>query len=624
MKDRVTRIARFIFQTRTWLILVFQTILIVCSLVFAWLLRFDFALLNRTLLLSVIPFLIANRLIAIRIFGLHRGWWRYVGVSDITDVMRAIFLGSLGFFVTVRFGLQLVAFPRSIYVLEALLSAGLLMGIRIVSRAFAESAREEWIHSKRVLIIGAGFAAQMILREIRSSSDYVAVGCVDDDVTKHGLKILGVPVLGGVDDITELVRKHNASEVLIAVPSATSVQMQRFVESCEQADIRFKTVPALRDFLLDEAPLSQVREVNLDDLLGREPVNADFGAVIREIEGKVILVTGAAGSIGSEICRQVCGFRPARLICFDQDETSMFYLRRDLIAAFPHIETVFRIGDVTDSAALLRCLQDNKVGIIFHAAAYKHVPMMEVNVREAVRNNVFGFLSVLDAASRAQCQTLVLISSDKAVNPTNVMGATKRICELILAARPDELTRCVAVRFGNVLGSNGSLIPILQDQMARGLPLTITDPEIRRFFMTINEAVTLVLHGLVIGGPRDVLVLDMGKSLKILDIAKTLIRLSGKSANDVPIVFTGLREGEKFCEELFYREERLAVTSYKKIYRIECRPLDWVSLRRRLDVLEDAVRLEDTELIRDCMVGIVPEYVCSGERAKGFSVTMTA
>jgi FlaA1/EpsC-like NDP-sugar epimerase len=593
-----------LLRRRPWFIAIFQACLVICSLVLAWLLRFDFRLPYLSVLLSAIPVLVIIRIIAMAFFGLHRGWWRYAGISDGMDVLKAVATGSALFFLTVRFLLGLTSFPRTIYVLETLLTAGLLVGVRLLSRVIAESVRENLSSSKRVIVIGAGSAAEIILREIRRpGSEYAPIGCLDDNRSKIGVRINGVPVLGTVDQLPALVSTEGVEEVLIAVPSATGQQMRKFVEICNQAKVKFRTVPALKDIIAGRVITSQLREVSLEDLLGREPVKIDLDSVRKEIAGSTVVVTGAAGSIGSELCRQILEFSPARVVCLDQSETGLFYLRLDLERRQNGVRVAFRVADVTDSERIRILLSEFRPEIIFHAAAYKHVPMMESNVQEAVKNNVLGLLSLLDLADESGCMSFVLISSDKAVNPTNIMGATKRTCELILSSRPPNGMRCVSVRFGNVLGSNGSVIPVLTQQLQNHEPLTV-----KRFFMTTREAVALVLQAFVIGTHGDILVLDMGEPVKIVDLARTLIRLSGKSEHDVEIQFTGLREGEKLNEELFYQHEEVIPTSCEKIKRTSGPLKDWPELCRQLDELRASMSVDGAAPVRAKIKEIVPDY----------------
>jgi FlaA1/EpsC-like NDP-sugar epimerase len=603
-----------LLRYRPWFICVFQACLIFCSLFFAWLLRFDFSVPYRSVLLSAVPVLLLARLAAMAYFGLLRGWWKYVGISDGIDILKAVGTGSVFFLIIMRFVLKATSFPRAIYVLEALLTAGLLVGVRLFSRVVAESVRENISSCKRVILIGAGSAAHMILREVRQpGSAYFAVGCLDDDQSKLGIRIDNVRVLGTVSQLPELLSSEPVDEVLIAVPSATGAQMRRFVEICNRAKISFRTVPALKDIIAGQVAVSQLREVSLEDLLGREPVQMDLDAVRSEIAGRTVLVTGAAGSIGSELSRQILDYSPAQLICLDQNETGLFFLRLGLLEHKNGAQIIFRVADVCDAERVRSLLSEFAPEIIFHAAAYKHVPMMESNVSEAVKNNVLALRGLLDLASDAACKSFVLISSDKAVNPTNVMGATKRICELILSSRPANRMRCISVRFGNVLGSSGSVIPVLKQQLRNHQPLTITHPDIKRFFMITSEAVALVLQAFAIGNHGDILVLDMGEPVRILDLAHSLIRLSGKSEGSVEIQFTGLRDGEKLNEELFYQNEEVISTSCEKIKRTSGPLKDWPALCRQLEELRASMTLDGAIPIRAKIKEIVPEFSFSEE-----------
>jgi len=594
---------------RTWLIGLFQAILIFTSLMLAWLLRFDLSLPHSVLLFSAAPLLIVIRLAAIERFGLLHGWWRYTGVSDALDILKAIVVGSVAFLIVMQFILRVTAFPRTIYLLEALLSTGLLSGVRLVSRIFTESISEVAASQKKIMLIGAGSAAQMVIREIkRLKKTYEVVGCVDDDQSKLGIKLQGVPVIGTVDQLPALLAANSVEEVLITVPSATGKQMQRFVQICEQCGTRFKTVPALPDILSGKGSIREFRDVHLEDLLGRDPVEIDLRSVRKQIERRVVLVTGAAGSIGSELCRQILEYRPSTLLCLDQSETGIFYLEQELSKMRAAAELAFCVADVSDSERIQRVFAEYGPEAVFHAAAYKHVPVMERNVEEAVKNNVFALLGLLEIAEKHGCESFVEISSDKAVNPTSVMGATKRIGELIIACRPANGMRCVSVRFGNVLGSNGSVIPLFQEQLRKGQPLSITHPEIKRFFMTGREAVSLVLQAFAIGKRGDTLVLDMGKPVRILDLARTLIRISGKSEREVGIRFTGLREGEKLNEELFYATEEVHPTSFEKISRIRGPMVSWSQLQRHLNELRSCLDVDGAGPVRQKIREIVPEY----------------
>lgn len=601
--------ARIFLRKHSWFVAVFQASLICFSLVLAWLLRFDYSLPDRSTLLLALAILIPMRLIAIWRFGLLHGWWKYTGASDVVDVLKAVSIGSIAFVLTVHYLLGLHGFPRSVYVLEPVLTAGLLIGVRVFSRLVAESVRQDIVSASKIMLIGAGVAAQTVIHEIkRPKSGYAVIGCLDDDPSKDGMKIGGVPVLGNVDKLVDMVERYMPDEVLIAVPSASNRQMKRFVEICERAQVKFRTVPALRDVIHGKVAVSQFRNVRVEDLLGRDPVNVDLQSVKDGIANRVVMVTGAAGSIGSELCRQILEYAPAGLLCVDQNETGMFYLERELSLCRKNCPQVFVVADVGDSERMQKLFIEHRPEVVFHAAAYKHVPMMESNVGTAVRNNVFALLDLLQVAGDNGCKGFVLISSDKAVNPTSTMGATKRLGELIISHRHSHKMRCVAVRFGNVLGSCGSVIPVLQEQLRNGRPLTITHPEMKRFFMTIREAVSLVLQAFAIGDQGDVLVLDMGTPVSILELARTLIQLSGKKEDEVEIEFTGVRPGEKLFEELFYPEEVVRDTSCPKIKKARNVLCGWAELETRLDDLRATLYVDGAAPIRAKIKQIIPEY----------------
>jgi FlaA1/EpsC-like NDP-sugar epimerase len=393
---------------------------------------------------------------------------------------------------------------------------------------------------------------------------------------------------------------------MIAIPSATREQMQRITECCQTTGLLFRTIPGLADLLDGQVTVDQLRKVNLEDLLGREPVKFDLEAVRRKVAGRVVMVTGAAGSIGSELCRQLLRYSPSKLVCLDQAETPLFHLQQ--ANGRPQVETVYCVADISDRSRMGDLIHEHDVKIILHAAAYKHVPLMEENLQEAVKNNVFGLLSLLEVADQLGCEDFLLISSDKAVSPTSFMGCTKRIGELIVAARPSSHMRCLSVRFGNVLGSQGSVVPLFQEQLKTSRRITITHPDMTRYFMTIPEAVSLVLEAFAIGGNGDILVLDMGEPVRIEDMAKTLIRLSGIARDQVKIVYTGLRPGEKLFEELFYDFEGRASTKAKKVLRTQSRVTSWRSLQEQLNVLRAECATSMAVRIRSAVKGIVPQY----------------
>jgi FlaA1/EpsC-like NDP-sugar epimerase len=599
-----------LFRCRSLVVLVLQMGLILCSLVCAWLLRFEFRVPDPSLLCIAAPILVMVRLAVMPFFNLMHGWWRYTGISDAVDVLKAILTGSVAFLVIVRYGLGLKVFPLSIYALEALITFTLLTGVRVLSRMLAETARADST-SKRLLLVGAGHAAQMIIRETQEvATGYKVIGCVDDNPLKKGLRVLGVPVLGPVEALAKVVGAQTIDEVLIAIPSATPTQMRRLVAICKGASAAFRTVPAMAELIAGRVTLQQVREVSLTDLLGRVPVDLDLESVREHIRDRVVMVTGAAGSIGSELCRQIRTYKPKLLLCLDQNETGIFHLQHQLAQSDGDQRKVFCVADFSNPERMRKIFQTYRVEIVFHAAAYKHVPVMEANVEEAVSNNIFGLLALLNVAQSANCATFVMISSDKAVNPANVMGCTKRVGELMLAAWPGERLRCVSVRFGNVLGSNGSVIPLFQEQIRQNQPITITHPEMTRFFMTVSEAVSLVLQAFAIGRHGDILVLDMGEPVRVAELAKTLARLSGKSRQEFK--FIGLRPGEKLFEELFYPDERVFPSACAKIACTESVRLAWPALKRGLDELYVAMSLGKRASILTQLRQIVPQFTYPG------------
>jgi FlaA1/EpsC-like NDP-sugar epimerase len=564
---------------------------------------------------AALAFLLPVRMAFLYRYNLVRGWWRYTGVNEALDLTRAIVFGSLAF-VSVWHLLLFFRLPLAfdIVLLEATFSAALLGGGRMFSHLLAGWADPRTTRGRLVALIGAGRGARLVIPQAQEPhSGFSVLFCLDDDVSKHGLQISGVPVLGAVEELPRLLGQHRVDEVWIAVPSATDQQMDRFVSLCQQAGVACKTLPTLREIVAGNL-LEQLREVRLEDLLGREPLGADFDSVRNRLTGKVVMVTGAAGSIGSEIAAQVLEFAPARLVCVDQNENGIFFLERRLAQHAGGKRVVCCVGDVGSDPLMTEIIARHGVETIFHAAAYKHVPVMERNVAEAVRNNVAKLLSLLHTAERAGVRHFVLISSDKAVNPANVMGATKRIGELIVASRPSTM-QCVSVRFGNVLGSSGSVVPILKQQLMRGEELTITHPEIRRYFMTISEAVSLVLRASSVGRHGDLLVLDMGEPVRIMDLARKLIRLSGKSESQVKIRITGLRPGEKLREELFYETEQISPTICPKVLRTRSRNHAWAELKEQLAQLQEDLEEGRSDRLRLLMRQIVPEYMYEGAPA---------
>jgi len=590
-----------------WVVVVVQALLILVSLVTAWLLRFEFSLPHFSVLIQAAPLLLGFRLLAMRRYNLFHGYWRYTSIRDAADIAKAVAVGSAAFFVVLRFVLGVTVFPFSIYLLEALLTAAALGGVRVLSRIVLKPVERRFRDNRaRVLIVGAGSAAEMLIREL-AHTDYEVVGCADDDRAKQGVRLHGVQVVGTIDELAAVTAAYGVEEIFIAMPSVTGLRMRRVVEHCQASGRKFKTIPGLSDLVKGRVTVNQLRDVDVEDLLGRDPVRLDLEAVRRHLADQVVIVTGAAGSIGSELCRQILDYAPAKLICLDQAETALFFLQLKLDRLKYRDRIEYCVADITDGPSMRTLLRNRGVQIVFNAAAYKHVSLMESNSAEAIRNNVFGLLTLLQAAEHAGCERFLLISSDKAVNPTSVMGCTKRLGELILASRPSRM-RCVSVRFGNVLGSQGSVVPVFQQQIRKDRQVTVTHPEITRFFMTIPEAVSLVLQAFTIGQHGNILVLDMGEPIRIVDLARTLIKLSGNSEAEIPVVFSGLRPGEKLYEERFYNSERLLPTPHEKVNRTESNLMDWASLRRHLEDLLQLTLSGTEESLLAKVADIIPEY----------------
>jgi len=594
-----------------------ESLLVVISVTTAWLLRFDFRFSEWRVLLSALPLLVVLRLLALAGFNLFHGYWRYAGVSDAIDIQKAIGVSSLAFLITERYLIGEKRFPLSVYFIEMILTVGILVGVRVFPRALVQLRSNAIERRKRVVVLGAGCAGAMLLRELPRSG-YLPVALVDDDPRKSGARVHGVPVAGPVSDLARVVRQFRPDELMIAIPSATGGQMQRIFDACNRTRLRSRTIPGLGDLINGTVTLDQLREVKVEDLLGRDPVCLDLDSVRRRIGGRVVMVTGAAGSIGSELCHQLLSYRPFKLVCVDQAETPLFHLQNALSGslqlrkASAQNEIVYRVADITDIPRMSDIIAEHDVRVIFHAAAYKHVPLMEENLQEALKNNVFGLAALLELAERSGCEDFLLISSDKAVNPSSFMGCTKRIGELMISARPLRM-RCLSVRFGNVLGSQGSVIPLFQEQIRLKRRITVTHPEIARYFMTIPEAVSLVLQAFAIGEQRDILVLDMGKPIRIVDMARTLIRLSGIPEQEVKIDFVGLRAGEKLFEELFYGFEKRLDTEASKVFRTQAQVAPWSNLRERLAELRAECATGMADRIRSKVKEIVPEYAWEPE-----------
>src|SRR5438445_1671493 len=522
-------------------------------------------------MLQGLPFVAVVHAVSLWAFGMQRGLWRYVGIHDLGRILWSSVAGTFFLYAAFHWVFGWTDYPRSVIILTGLLSAGFLAGIRLAVRWFREWLPIIGPTSRRAVIIGAGNAGEALVRDLQAnpSHNYRPVAFLDDDRIKRKSRIHGVPVVGGIHDIKSAVKNYEAQEIIVAIPSATPELMRRVLAACDNGQVPIKNLPNVKQLLDSPISMQRVRPLSLEDLLQREPIQTDLQELHLLLEGKNVLVTGAGGSIGSELCRQISRYRPAVLVLFERHENSLYALDLELRELFPQAAIQAVVGDATTPDRVSEVFGEFRPQLIFHAAAHKHVPLMEQNQGEAVRNNVFGTRIVGEASLSVGVEQFVLISTDKAVNPASVMGATKRTSDVLVQdLNRRGRARFMVVRFGNVRGSSGSVVPIFAEQIRKGGPVTVTHPEIKRFFMTIPESVQLVLQASMMGRGGDVFVLDMGEQIRVADLARNMILLSGHIPDqDIKIVYTGLRPGEKMYEELFDRDERVEPTSHEKIKR---------------------------------------------------------
>ena len=592
-----------------------DTLLISVALCLSFLLRFDFSIPidELNLFWECLLVVLVVKPLVFMVTGFYNSLWRYASLQDGIEIFKGVTLSSVLAVFVIMFLRQFAPIPRSVFLLDWFLLFALIAASRLIWRIY----RESYVITKscdgpRALIVGAGEAGSLLLKEIRRHphTTYNVVGFVDDDPDKKGMKLHGVPVLGATKQLRVLILANEIEDVIIAMPSADSKTIRSIVDSCKNANVTFKTLPSIGELIDGTLTISQIKKVEIEDLLGREPVALDREQIGGYLTGKRVLITGAAGSIGSEICRQVAQFRPEKLILLDQAETPLYEIEKELVLRYPNLRILPLIADVRDRSKILAVFEEFAPNVVFHAAAYKHVPLMEYNPSQAVLNNIFGSRNVADAAHIFKVSNMVMISTDKAVNPVNVMGATKRAAEIyIQALSRTSATKFTTVRFGNVLGSNGSVIPLFKEQIARGGPVTVTDKRIIRYFMTIPEATQLVLQAGSIGSGSEILVLDMGEPVRIVDLAEELIRLSGLTPyEDIDIIFTGLRPGEKLFEELLIEGEGVLPTSHQKIKVLAPVHIDLDPLKIELEALYDVARSNQVSGLIDSLVRLVPEF----------------
>ena len=564
------RVHRQVLRHRRWLIVAAYAVLVPSALMLAYLLHADFALQpgqRRALLVAVPPLLLARMLVYWRL-GIFRGYWQHYGFHDLLKMVQAAALGTMAFVALLVIGGRTGAVPPSVIVIEWLLAMILAGGMHVVARAVREGQIMRRVAGRRTLILGAGEAAERLLRQFQHDRRRTVwvVGLLDDNPSLRHRHLHGVPVLGSTTAVGVVAQREKAELLVIAAPSATRAQMRAMVDCCVKTGLEFKVARPLQELVDGRFPQGHLRDVRMEDLLGRAPVRLAVHPLAREVHDQTVLVTGGAGSIGSELARQLGELRPRRLVILEQAESPLYFVDLELARRFPDVEIIPLVGDITDERRVRRTMNEFRPAYVFHAAAYKHVPLMERNVPEAVRNNIFGTLTVARAAVDAGVRKVVLLSTDKAVNPSSVMGASKRISERIILGMPEfreTATDFRAVRFGNVLGSDGSVLPLFRRQLATGGPLTVTHQDVTRYFMTIAEAVQLVLQAAALPEARGrIVMLDMGEPVRIVHLAENLIRLSGLEPYvDVAITFTGLRPGEKLCEELMAAYEHCVPTS---------------------------------------------------------------
>ncbi len=605
--------------TRRLITTVAHALLWTAGLSLALYLRFDGAIDVEWKLraLRLLPVLLAIRIVTFWWTGLFHGILRYAGMPEFRSIVRAttigsVIIGACGFMV------HRVALPRSVYVLEWLLALALTGGLRFAIRMLTDRhsmMSHAAADAPPVILLGAGNAGELFVRDLlRNPSPSLRIaGILDDATDKSGALLHGLRIAGAIEPerLRALAEETGAKRAVLAIPTATGARTREIVSMCRELGIALQTIPSMHDIAAGRARVSLLRDINIEDLLRRDPVNLDETSIERFVAGKRVLVTGAAGSIGSEIVRQVARFRPAHVILLDHNENGLFFLERELRESFPDLRFSVRLADIRDVQRIDQVFAEGRPDVVYHAAAHKHVPLMEENPTEAVRNNVLGSRTVADAAGRFGAEAFVLISTDKAVNPTSVMGTTKRIAEMYIQSLSSRwsATRFVAVRFGNVLGSAGSVVPIFREQIERGGPVRVTHPDMRRFFMTIPEACQLVLQAAALGAGGEIFILDMGEPVKIVDLARDMITLSGLRPDvDVEIEFTGMRPGEKLYEELMLDAEAATATAHPKISIANIVPSSTEHIAAVVDRLDRlSVRVTDPGTIRAELAAIVPE-----------------
>jgi FlaA1/EpsC-like NDP-sugar epimerase len=607
----------FILKYRRVIIIAANFFIIATSYYGAFLLRFDYDLSGEyaKLFLKTLPLLLVFKFLIFYYFGLFRGLWRYVSTSDLWQIIKANAVSSTIFVATNAFIFRLGEFPRSVFLIDFVICTFLTGGIRLLTRLIREKFRNIELPKKqaKVLIVGAGESGVLTLKEYQNNPALgEVVGFIDDDKSKHNESIRGIKILGDRNNIADIANTYEVEEIILALPSVSGKVIRDLISHCQIPGIKLKIVPGLTKILSGELEIKP-RQVRPEDLLGREVVSINEQEIKKYLKDKKVLITGAAGSIGSELCRQAVNFSPSMLILLDHNENNLYFLTIELKLKYKNLNIKSAIGDINDIGLLKEIFSEHKPNVVFHAAAYKHVPLMEKNPLIALKNNVFGTRNIIYASHHYNVERFVLISTDKAVNPLNVMGMTKRLAEILLSAKAKHSkTKFMAVRFGNVLGSDGSVVPLFKKQIEAGGPITITHPETARYFMSIKEAVLLVLQAGAIGNGGEIFILDMGEQIKIVDLAKNLVTLSGLELDkDIFIEYIGLRPGEKIREELLLDKEKDKITKHDKIYISQTDNLDLGYLRKQMKMLKGYVNLmhkeEAIKKLREIIISVKNE-----------------
>jgi FlaA1/EpsC-like NDP-sugar epimerase len=611
-----------------WLIVSIDVLLLCIAYFLSYFIRFEGRVPSDEIsnFKNTVWLIILFKLFVFFMFNLYRGMWRYTSISDLINIIKATFVSSTIIILTILYLHRFQGYPRSVFVIDAFLTLVFIGGIRLFIRLILQKATSNIMGMvpfpffqntkeglKRLLIIGAGDAGERILRELHGNPrlKYNVVGFVDDDPKKHGMQIHGVPVLGDIDQLLSLLKEHEVDELLIAIASATRKEMRRIVDLCKETGLKYRIIPGMGELIDGRLTVKNIRDVAYEDLMGREAVRLETEKIGNYIKNRSILVTGAGGSIGSELCRQIAHFFPKNLILLDRTENNLYQIDVELRWEFSYLQCSPVLGNIVNRETLKRIFLRYRPDVVFHAAAYKHVPMMELNPWETIFTNIRGTYSLLDVVKEFEVDRFVLVSTDKAVRPSNVMGASKRIAELVTQCYNEHFnpTRYMSVRFGNVIGSSGSVIPLFKGQIEKGGPVTVTHPEVTRYFMTIPEAAQLILQAGGMGEGGEIFILDMGSPVKILDMARDLIRLSGfEPDEDIEIRFIGLRPGEKLYEELITEGEGISPTSHEKISVLRKPPCDFNWLKTKIDELTVLAEKQDAVGIKKKLKEILPEY----------------